>query len=132
MQPCAVTTDLNRHLDGLDREDSRSECVETRLDELMEDGAEVRGALDAMMGESDLGSDGNSLFAGDLAAVLLASDDAFGGEAIRYFVKLRESVRAQLRGDAETLVDEDHAQSEQAAAEARYEAQHADIIPDYY
>ena len=132
MNHCPITADLNRYLDELDRADSRSECVDAKLDELMEDAAEVGSALDIIMGDSDVGSGGNTLFAGDLAAVLLASDVAFGSEAVQFFYKLRERVRDQLRSDAETLVDEALAESEDAAAEARYEAQQADREQGWY
>ncbi|MGC7464226.1 hypothetical protein QT654_20575 [Xanthomonas citri pv. citri] len=126
MNHCPVTADLDRYLAEQDRNDSRGEFIDTKLDELMESSAEVGSALDILMGDSDVGSDGNTLFAADMAAVLLASDAAFGYEAVQFFHKLRDRVRDQLRADAETLVDADLAASEEAAAEARYEAQHAD------
>ena len=132
MNHCPVTADLNRYLAEQDRNDSRGEFIDTKLDELMESSAEVSSALDILMGDSDVGSGGNTLFAGDLAAVLLASDVAFGSEAVQFFYKLRERVRDQLRSDAETLVDEALAESEDAAAEARYEAQQADREQGWY
>ncbi|UEW68415.1 hypothetical protein [Xanthomonas phage MET23-P3] len=126
MNHCPVTADLDRYLAEQDRNDSRGEFIDTKLDELMESSAEVGSALDILMGDSDVGSDGNTLFAADMAAVLLASDAAFGYEAVQFFHKLRDRVRDQLRADAETLVDADLAASEESAAEARYEAQQAD------
>lgn len=126
MNHCPVTADLDRYLAEQDRNDSRGEFIDTKLDELMESSAEVGSALDILMGDSDVGSDGNTLFAADMAAVLLASDAAFGAEAVQFFHKLRERVRAQLRDDAESLVDADLAASEEAAAEARYESQQAE------
>lgn len=126
MNHCPVTADLDRYLADQDRNDSRAEFIDTKLDELMESSAEVGSALDILMGDSDVGSDGNSLFAAGMAAVLLASDAAFGTEAVQFFHKLRDRVRDQLRGDAESLVDADLAASEEAAAEARYESRHAD------
>ena len=132
MNHCPVTADLNRYLAEQDRNDSRGEFIDTKLDELMESSAEVGSALDILMGDSDVGSDGNTLFAADMAAVLLASDVAFGSEAVQFFYKLRERVRDQLRSDAETLVDEALAESEDAAAEARYEAQQADREQGWY
>lgn len=125
MKHCPVTADLDRHLFEQDRNDSRGEFIDTKLDELMESSAEVSSALDILMGDSDVGSDGNTLFAADMAAVLLASDAAFGAEAVQFFHKLRDRVRDQLRADAESLVDADLAASEEAAAEARYESQQA-------
>lgn len=125
MNHCPVTADLDRYLADQDRNDSRGEFIDTKLDELMESSAEVGSALDILMGDSDVGSDGNTLFAADMAAVLLASDAAFGAEAVQFFHKLRDRVRDQLRADAESLVDADLAASEEAAAEARYESQQA-------
>lgn len=125
MNHCPVTADLGRYLADQDRNDSRGEFIDTKLDELMESSAEVGSALDILMGDSDVGSDGNTLFAADMAAVLLASDAAFGAEAVQFFHKLRDRVRDQLRADAESLVDADLAASEEAAAEARYESQQA-------
>lgn len=118
MNHCPVTADLNAYLAKQQREESLSEQVDAKVDELMESQVDVAGALDAMMGESDVDTSGNSLFGNDLAAVLLASDAAFGGEAIRYFVKLREQVRAQLRPDAESLVADDLARSGEDYAES--------------
>ena len=98
----------------------------------------VRGSGNILRGLSirntgpNQGSGGNTLFAGDLAAVLLASDVAFGSEAVQFFHKLLERVRDQLRSDAETLVDKALAESEDAAAEARYEAQQADREQGWY
>ncbi len=94
MNHCPVTADLNEYLAQQERDEASAEQVDAKVDELMESQVDVAGALDAMMGESDVDTSGNSLFGNDLAAVLLASDAAFGGEAIRYFVKLREQVRA--------------------------------------
>lgn len=125
MNHCPVTADLDRYLADQDRNDSRGEFIDTKLDELMESSAEVGSALDILMGDSDVGSDGNTLFAADMAAVLLASDAAFGAEAVQFFHKLRDRVRDQLRADAESLVDADLAASEEVAAEARYESQQA-------
>lgn len=125
MNHCPVTTDLNSHLARQERDEATSEHVASKVEELMEDHAEVASALDEMMADSDTDGKGNSLFANDLAAVLMASSAAFGGEAIRYFVKLREQVRAQVLPVAETLAAEEVAQSGQDHAEQQADLREA-------
>lgn len=120
-----VTADLNEYLDQQERDEALAEQVDAAVDALMESQVDVAGSLDTLMGDSDVDTSGNSLFANDLAAVLLASDVAFGAEAIRYFVKLREQVRQQLRPDAENLVANDLERSGQDYADSVADAREA-------
>lgn len=122
---CPVTADLDAYLAEREGYEVQAEQVGAKLDELMESQVDVAGALDALMGESDVDTSGNSLFGNDLAAVLLASDVAFGAEAIRYFVRLREQVRQQLRPDAESLVESDLERSGQDYADSVADAREA-------
>lgn len=125
MNHCPVTADLNAYLAEQERDEALTEQVDAKVDELMESQVDVAGALDVLMGECDVDTNGNSLFGNDLAAVLLASDAAFGAEAIRYFVKLREQVRQQLRPDAENLVANDLERSGQDYADSVADAREA-------
>lgn len=125
MSHCPVTADLNAYLAQQYREELAAEQVDAKVDELMESQVDVAGSLDTLMGDSDVDTNGNSLFANDLAAVLLASDAAFGAETIRYFVKLREQVRQQLRPDAENLVANDLERSGQDYADSVADAHEA-------
>lgn len=125
MNHCPVTADLNAYLSEQERGEALAEQVDAKVDELMESQVDVSGSLDTLMGDSDVDTNGNSLFANDLAAVLLASDAAFGAEAIRYFVKLREQVRQQLRPDAENLVASDAERSAQDHAEQQADLREA-------
>lgn len=125
MNHCPVTADLNAYLAQQYREELAAEQVDSKVDELMESQVDVAGSLDTLMGDSDVDTNGNSLFANDLAAVLLASDAAFGAEAIRYFVKLREQVRQQLRPDAENVVANDLERSGQDYADSVADAREA-------
>lgn len=118
MNHCPVTADLNAYLAQQYREELAAEQVDAKVDELMESQVDVAGSLDTLMGESDVDDSGNSLFANDLAAVLLASDASFTTEAIRYFGSLREQVRQQLRPEAENLVSDDLARSGEDYAES--------------
>lgn len=122
MNFCPVTADLNRYLAQQDRDDAYAEAVESKLDTLMDESSEVAEALDDIMGASDVGSDGCTLFAGDLAGVLVASEAAFEAEAIRYFHDLRDKVREQMRDRAASRVDDEIEKSKADAAEAAYEA----------
>lgn len=123
---CPVTADLDAYLAEQERADSRSESIHAKVQELMEDQSEIASALDDIMGFSDVGSDGNTLFAADMAAVLLASQDAFGGECIRYFVRLRERLESYMQDPAALLVDQQDqtsaAEHEEAVAAAREDA----------
>lgn len=125
MNHCPVTADLNEYLAQQERADSRSEAICAKVQELMEDQSEIASALDDMIGFSDVGSDGNSLFAADAAAVLLASPAAFEAECVRYFIRLRERVENYMQDPATVLVDEqeqtsaaDHQEAIAAAREA--------------
>lgn len=122
---CPVTAELDAYLAQQYREELSAEQVDSKVDELMESQVDVAGSLDTMMGDSDVDTNGNSLFANDLAAVLMASDAAFGAEAIRYFVSLREQVRQQLRPDAENLVANDAERSAQDHAEQQSDLREA-------
>lgn len=109
---CAVTADLNRYLDEQDKCEALGELIDARIDEKMGDHAVLAGALDELMACSHHNNDGNTIFAADLANVLLASDDAFGGECIRFFLTLRERARAQLHDEAECDVMSDQDEPE--------------------
>ncbi len=117
---------LDEYLADQERADSRSEAIRAKVHELMEDQSEIASALDDVIGFSDVGSDGNSLFAADAAAVLLASRDAFGAECISYFVRLRERLENYMQDPATVLVDEQEqtsaADHEEAVADAREDA----------
>lgn len=125
MNNCPVTADLDAYLAQQYREELAAEQVDAAVDALMESQVDVAGSLDTLMGDSAVDTNGNSLFANDLAAVLLASDAAFGAEAIRYFVKLREQVRQQLRPEAENLVANDLERSGQDYADSVADAREA-------
>ena len=122
MNFCPVTADLNRYLAQQELDDAYAAAVESKLDTMMEESSEVAEALDDIIGSSDVGSDGCTMFAGDLTSVLMASDAAFEADAIRYFRDLRDRVREQMRDRAESLVNAEIEQSKDAAEEAAYEA----------
>lgn len=122
---CPVTDDLNKYLAQQERDEASAEQVDSKVDELMESQVDVAGSLDTLMADSDVDDNGNSLFANDLAAVLLASDAAFSTAAIRYFGSLREQVRQQLRPEAENLVDDDIERSGQDHAEQKADLREA-------
>lgn len=103
------------------RAERLDEMVDALLDERMADPARVASELDELAGTSDHNSDGNTMFSADIAAVLLASADAFDGEAIRYMHKLRDQVRESMRRDAET----------DAWAEIARQDEGPDYGPDY-
>lgn len=121
MNSCPVTADLNHHLSQQDRDDAYAEAVKAKLDEMMKASSDVAEALDDIMGDGDVGSDGCSLFAGDIASVLVSSEAAFEAEAIRYFYKMRDKVREKMRDRAASRVDYDIECLEADAAEAAYE-----------
>lgn len=104
----------NLHLAQEYRALQASEHAENKLDELMEDTTEVASALDDLMGDSDVGPNGNTLFAEDLAAVLVGYSAPEAAKVTEFFDTLTRCVRQQLRPDAERLAQ----QEEQEAAEA--------------
>ncbi len=118
--------EIDSYLADQERADSRSEAVRAKVQELMEDRSEIASALDDIMGFSDVGSDGNTLFAADMAVVLLASQDAFNAECVRYFIQLRERLESYMQDPAALLVNEQEqtsaADHEEAVAAAREDA----------
>ena len=82
--------------------DARDEWIAERADELfderMDDPEAVTDAVEDVLGFSDWAD----ALAGDMAAVLMASDAAFEAEAVRFFSKLYQHVEKDIRADAET------------------------------
>ena len=117
---------LDEYLAEQEHADSRGEAIRAKVQELMEVQAEIASALDDIMGFSDVGNDGNTLFAADMAVVLLASKEAFNAECVRYFMRLREQLESYMQDPAALLVDEQEqtsaAEHDEAVAAAREDA----------
>ena len=104
-------------------DDSRDEWIAERADELADERlASAEAMTDAV--EEVLGfSDWTDALAGDMAAVLMASDAAFEAEAVRFFSRLYKRVEKDIRAVAETEAESERgsweADQEQAKAESR-------------
>ena len=83
-------------------DDSRDEWIAERADELADERmASAEAMTDAV--EEVIGfSDWTDALAGDMAAVLMASDAAFEAEAVRFFSRLFKRVEEDIRAVAET------------------------------
>ena len=81
---------------------SREEWIAERADELADERmASAEAMTDAV--EEVIGfSDWTDALAGDMAAVLMASDAAFEAEAVRFFARLHKRVEEDIRAVAET------------------------------
>jgi len=81
---------------------SRDEWIDERADELLQQRMAspeaVTDAVDEVLGFSDW----TDALAGDMAAVLMASDAAFEAEAVRFFARLHKRVEKDIRAAAET------------------------------
>ena len=83
-------------------DDSRDEWIAERADELFDERMAspeaVTDAVDEVLGFSDW----TDALAGDMAAVLMASDAAFEAEAVQFFSRLFKRVEEDIRAVAET------------------------------
>lgn len=125
MNNCPVTADLNAYLAEQEKAEKTSEHAENKLEELMEDTTEVASALDDLMGDSDVGPNGNTLFAEDLAAVLVGYSPKKAAEVQGFFDTLTQCVRQQLRPDAERLAQAEEQEAAEAHDAAMSEAREA-------
>lgn len=116
-----VISDLNRHLDKIERDEAFGEAVEKKLLEYMEDPSTVRDALEVELEE--FGSE-----ALDLMADIIATDDVALWQ--QNVTRLRAILKTQLRSSAEDAVNEDIAEAEAEAAEAAAEARAARMEMD--
>ena len=103
-------------------DDSRDEWIAERADELADERlASAEAMTDAV--EEVLGfSDWTDALAGDMAAVLMASDAAFEAEVVRFFSKLYQRVEKDIRAVAETEAEAERERWELEQEEARAES----------
>ena len=102
---------------------SRDEWIAERADELFDERmASPEAVTDAVEGVLGF-SDWTDALAGDMAAVLMASDAAFEAEAVRFFARLHkrveEDIRAVAETDAESERDAWELEQEKARSESR-------------
>lgn len=100
-------------------DDSRDEWIAERADELTDERlASAEAMTDAV--EEVLGfSDWTDALAGDMAAVLMASDAAFEAEAVRFFARLHKRVEKDIRAVAETEAESERDRWEEEQEEMR-------------
>ena len=98
---------------------SREEWIAERADALADERlASAEAMTDAV--EEVLGfSDWTDALAGDMAAVLMASDAAFEAEAARFFSKLYQRVEKDIRAVSETDAESERDRWEDEQDEAR-------------
>lgn len=101
---------------------SREEWIEERADELADERlASAEAMTDAV--EEVIGfSDWTDALAGDMAAVLMASEAAFEAEAVRFFARLHKRVEKDIRAVAETDAESERDRWEDEQAEMRAES----------
>src|SRR5690625_4596569 len=100
-------------------DDSREEWIAERADELFEQRMDDHEALTDAVDEVLCYSDWTDALAGDMAAVLMASDAAFEAEAVRFFSKLYQRVEKDIRAVAETDAESERDSWEDEQAEMR-------------
>lgn len=93
------------------------------INELLQDPRKLAEEIDELAGTSGHNAEGNTHFAADMAAVLVASDAAFEAEAIRYFhrlqARLRDVIQRQVDEAAEAEADRLREEGEEARAWTR-------------
>src|SRR5690625_4331124 len=98
---------------------SRDEWIDERADELLQQRMAspeaVTDAVDEVLGFSDW----TDALAGDMAAVLMASDAAFEAEAVRFFARLHKRVEKDIRAVAETDAESERDRWEEEQEEMR-------------
>lgn len=115
----AIESEIDAHLVREEEGAISSERIDAKVSELMQDRAQVACAIDDIIASSDHGKDGNTLFAGDLADVMMAGWSKDG----EFFANLDRKVRDTLRDEAESLLLEEQRQAlenhEEQVAEQR-------------
>ncbi len=97
MTACLVSLDLSRHLARIDREDAFDSACDAQVEAWQRDPEKV---AEVLVGFEE---NGDSL-ALDHAAVLTAHPDDLAARALRFFLRLNDKVRAQLKADAPDTV----------------------------
>lgn len=97
MTACAISLDLSRYLARLDREDAFDSACAAQVEAWRSDHNKVEEVL------TGFEENGDSL-ALDHAVVLTAHPDDLPARALRFFLRLDDRVRAQLRADAPDAV----------------------------
>ena len=95
--------------------DILGERADELFDERMDDPEAVTDAVEEVLGFSDWADS----LAGDMAAVLMASDAAFEAEAVRFFVRLHKRVEKDIRDEAEAEAESERDRLEDEQAEMR-------------
>jgi len=98
---------------------SRDEWVAERADELFDERMASHESLTDAVEEVIGFSDWTDALAGDMAAVLMASDAAFEAEATRFFSKLYQRVEKDIRAVAETDAESERERWEEEQEEMR-------------
>ena len=104
--------------------DILGERADELFDERMDDPEAVTDAVEEVLGFSDWADS----LAGDMAAVLMASDAAFEAEAVRFFARLHKRVEKEIRDEAEAEAESerDRWEDEQAEMRDQYRAEMRD------
>ena len=95
--------------------DILGERADELFDERMDDPEAVTDAVEEVLGFSDWADS----LAGDMAAVLMASDAAFEAEAVRFFARLHKRVEKDIRDEAEAEAESEAEMRDQYRAEMR-------------
>ena len=97
----------------------REEWIEERADELADERLASHEAMTDAVTEIIGFSDYTDYLAGDMAAVLTASDAAFEAEAVRFFARLHKRVEKDIRAAAESDAESERDRWEADQAEMR-------------
>ena len=109
----------SKHPNSPDHDSSRDEWIDERAtglaDARMADHDAVTEAVEEVIGFSDY----TDTMAGEMAAVLVASEAAFEAEAVRFFANLYKRVKKDIRDEAESEAEAERDRWEDEQAEMR-------------
>lgn len=118
------------HPNSPDCDTSREEWIDARAKELtserMADHGRLADAVEQLIGYSDW----TDTLAGDMAAVLGASEAAFDAEAIQFFARLHKRVKTDVRATAECDAESERDRWEDEQGEMRGTRLGADDLED--